>query len=275
MYINQCYRSGPCLFAEQRKVPKEGFWDFYDTGSRSFIFLDCRLHQKFYTASLLEIEDAEKYHSPIGRQSYETPDLQLSDQNGRWMTRSDDPECYYQLPYEEPRHCSICDIVCDIRDDERYLHDDGTCPFPESAPQLQYWKIEDNDRSCGDFLHPLLFANIESINRKRRKAAKAHIWNYLKEPRWMHALIDSGQRMIDVWERNYKPVTFYFRSFETVVLYLKTAPRQVRENQTLAQHVRRNLEHSPSFKQLLTGPNQDYERRMLLKLDRFIEVGRW
>ena len=54
------------------------------------------------------------------------------------------------------------------------------------------------------------------LNRKRRKAAKVYIWKYLKEAHWMHTLINSGQRMIDVWERNYRPVTFYFRSFETI-----------------------------------------------------------
>jgi len=215
----------------------------------------------------LQIEEAEKYQTPTGIESYETPDLQLADQNGRWMTRSEDPESYQHRPWDEPKTCDLCDIVCDIRDDERYLQDDGSCPFPDSAPELRYWKIEDNDRECQDFLHPILLQNIEAINRKRRKAAKAHIWKYLKEERWMHTLINSGQRMIDVWERNYKPVTFYFRSFETIYLYLKTLPKERRTPQ-FVQHIRRNIEYSPSFKQLLRG--RSYEAELLRKIDRMV-----
>ena len=266
--MNRCYRNGPCLFGEPKKVIREADWDHYDPASRSFIYLECRLHQKHWSPSLLQIEEAEKYHSPTGNATYEAPDLQLSDQNGRWMTRSEDPECYYQEPFEEAKTCDLCDIVCDIRNDQRYLNSDGTCPFPDPEPKSIYWKIEDNDRECQDFLHPMLLQNIDSINRKRRKAAKAHIWKYLKDPKWMHTLINSGQRMIDVWKRNYQPVTFYYRSFEQIYLYLKTLPKE-RKTPMFLQHIRGNLEKSPSFEKL--KGESDYEKTMLAKIDGMIE----
>lgn len=266
--VNQCYRNGDCLFGERKTVPKEVYYDYYDTTTRSYIFLECKLNQKFYTQSLLEIESAEKYHTPTGNKTYETPDLQLADQNGKWMTRSDDPDCYKHTPYDfEDKNCNICDLVCDIRDDVRYLKEDGSCPYNEgSTPEPIYWKIEDGDKPCSDFLHPMLLQNIESINRKRRKAAKAYIWKHLKNPDVMHKLINSGQRMIDVWKRNYKPVTFYYRSFEQILLYLKTVPRE-RKTEQFLQHVRKNLEYSPSFKQLL---KDDVERRVLERLDKMV-----
>jgi len=263
--MNNCLRGGaPCLFGEPKKVPKEAYWDYYDKASKSFIYLDCKIHQKYWVPSLLQIEEAEKYQTPLGTESYETPDLQLADQNGRWMTRSEDPDCYRQMPYEEAKNCSICDIVCDIRDDKRYLNPDGSCPYNDPAPEQLYWKINDYDRPCQDFLHPLLLQNIEAINRKRRIAAKNHIWKYLKEPHWMHTLINSGQRMIDVWKRNYKPVEFYYRSFETIVLYLKTIPEE-RRTPMFLQHIRKNLEYSPSFGELVR--KSEYERGLLGKIE--------
>ena len=92
-----------------------------------------------------------------------------------------------------------------------------------------------------------------------------HIWKSLREPRWMHALIHSGERMIDVWKRNYQPVTFYYRSFETVVLYLKSLPAE-RKTPVFLKHLRRNLEMSPSFRELAN--KNEYERRMLAKIDK-------
>ena len=267
VYVNACYRSGPCLFGEQVKVKKESYWDYYDSAQRSFVFLQCKIHQKYYTPGVLQIEDAEKYQSALATESYEHPDLQLADQNGRWMTRSDDPGCYYQEPYEEPKTCSICDIVCDLRDRTKYLEPDGTCPYPDPPPAPIYWKIDDQARPCQDFLHPLMLSNIDAINKKRRRAAKAHVWKYLQQPRWMHALINSGQRMIDVWKRNYQPVTFYYRSFETILLYLKSIPADNRTGSFL-QHVRGNLEKSPSYKHLLR--ESDYERGLLDKIDRMV-----
>lgn len=263
-YVNRCNRGGPCLLADQVKVPKESYYDYYDTSLRAYIFLDCRIHQKFYSPSLLEIEEAEKFHAPTGNSTFETPDLQLSDQNGVWMTRSDDPECYVQQPFEEDKNCSICDIVCDIRDRPEYLNPDGTCPYSDSVyPEALYWRIEDNDKPCGDFLHPIMLQDIDAINKRRRRGAKAKIWKYLQESHWMHTLINSGQRIIDVWERNYKPVTFYYRSFETVWLFLKTLPKE-RLTPMLVRRVRDNLEKSPSFEQLI---DSEYERGVLGKIE--------
>lgn len=265
--VNRCYRGAPCLLGEETAVIKEAYWDYYDSGRRAYIFIECKINQKFYSQSLLQIEEAEKVQSGVASATYETPDLQLADQNGVWMTRSDDPECYPQAPFEEPKDCSICDLVCDIRDDARYLKDDGTCPYPDAMPGPSYWKIQDGDRPCGDFLHPNLLLNIEATNRKRRKAAKAHIWKYLKDPHWMHTLINSGQRMKDVWERNYQPVTVYYRSFETILQYLKSVPKE-RRTPLFMKHIRKNLEYSPSFKPLR---EKDYEQRLLRKLEGMIE----
>ena len=269
--MNRCFRNGaPCLFGEPIRVIKEAYWDYYDSQTRSFVFLQCRIHQKFWTPSLLQIEESEKYHSGSGTASYEAPDLQMSDQNGRWMTRSDDPDLYRHTPFDfESKTCSVCDLVCDIRDNKQYLKPDDTCPFSdaESSYELVYWKIEDNDQPCQDFLHPMLLQNIDAINRKRRKAAKAHIWKYLKNSHWMHTLINSGQRMIDVWQRNYQPVVVYYRSLEQIYLYLKTLPK-AKKTPIFLQHVRKNLEKSPSYEQLL---DQEYERQMLKKINEIVQ----
>lgn len=247
VYVNDCTRGGaPCLFSKQVKVSREDYWDYYDSKQKAYVFLECKLNQKYYTSSVLQIEEAEKYQSGVAASTYEHPDLQLADTNGRWMTRSDDPECYYQEPWEEAKTCSLCDIICDIRDDERYLNKDGTCPFPDPAPTPIYWRIEESDGPCKDYLHPLLLQDIEAINRRRRRTAKARIWKYLKEPRWMHALINSGQRIIDVWERNYKPAQIYFNSLDTIKLFLKTIPEE-RKTEQFLELIRRNVRGSPSY----------------------------
>lgn len=268
IYINKCYRNGPCLFGIERIIEKEDYWDYYDSGRKKFIFLECKLNQKYYTPSLLQIEEAEKYQSGLSTESYETPDLQLADQNGVWMTRSEDPECYQWPLDDEPKTCAKCDLICDIRDDKRYLNEDGSCPFGDAAPHLKYWKIEDYDRECQDFLHPLLLQDIDAINRRRRRAAKAKIWSHLKEPRWMHALINKGERIIDVWKRHYHPVTFYYRSFETIILYIKNLPPEAR-TASLLKHIRKNLEKSPSYKQLLR--ESYYEESLLEKIDGYMK----
>ena len=74
--------------------------------------------------------------------------------------------------------------------------------------------------------------------------------------------------MIDVWERNYQPVTFYYRSFETIYLYLKTMPKEMKRPMLL-KRVRENLEKSPSFEQLLQ--ESEYEQMMLRKIERMVE----
>ncbi len=265
--MNRCYRRGPCLFGIEKIVRKAEYWDYYDKGRKKFIYLECMLHQKFYTPSLLQIEEADKHQSGLSTESYETPDLQLADQNGVWMTRSEDPECYEWPLDDEAKTCDKCDLVCNIRDKQEYMRDDGSCPFPEAGPQLKYWKIEDYDRECRDFLHPLLLQDIDAINRRRRRTAKAKIWNHLKEPKVMHTLINSGQRMIDVWKRNYQPVTFYYRSFETVILYIKNLPPEVR-TPSLLKRIRINIEKSPSFNQLLR--ESYYEESLLEKIDRYV-----
>jgi hypothetical protein len=249
--VNQCYRGGPCLFGEPVAVDRGSFWDYYDRASRSYVFLRCRLNQKYYTPSLLQIEEADKYNSGLSTETYETPDLQLADQNGRWMTRSEDPDCYRWPADDEPRACGKCELICEIREDARYLNEDGTCPFPDAPPEPAYWKVNDEDKPCQDFLHPLLLQDLDAINRRKRRAAKAKIWSYLKEPKWMHALINSGDRMIDVWRRNYQPVAFYYRSFDTIKLYVKNLPSEAKKNKHLLNRIRDNIRKSPSFQQLL------------------------
>jgi len=274
-YMNTCHRGGDCLNANAVVVDRSAWWDYYDTNKKAYIYLECRLRQKYMSPTLLQIEEAEKYHSALATESYETSDLQLADQNGVWMTRSDDPECYRHRPFDEAKTCNICDLVCDIRDDQRYLNSDGTCPYSDVPSDLMYWKIQDGDQPCGDFLHPLLLENIESINRRRRKKAKAHLAKYLSQSRWIHALINSKTPIRQVWQRHYQPLQVYFRSFETIVLYLKNAPVHIQNNRQFLTHLRRNLEFSPSFKRLLRGENADQERGWLRKLDGYIATGRW
>lgn len=83
----------------------------------------------------------------------------------------------------------------------------------------------------------------------------------------MHTLINSGDRMIDVWKRNYQPVTFYFRSFETIVLYLKSLPAAAK-TPTFLNHLWHNLEMSPSFNELRERSN--YEQMMFSKIDQMV-----
>lgn len=238
------------MLANQKTVPKEAYWDYYDTTQKAYIRLDCKIHQKYATPTLLQIEEAEKFHTPTGSASYETPDLQLADYNGRWMTRSDDPESYAHKPWDEPKNCSICDIVCEIRNDEKYLNEDGTCPYPDTAPEPTYWRVDEQRiKPCGDYLSPVMLLNLEAVNRKRRRKAKAFLWGYLKEKKWRDTHINSGRRMIDVWEKHYKPLVFYFRSFETIFLYLKTLPNNAKTNQFI-KHLKKNLSTSPSFLEL-------------------------
>ena len=277
IYTNRCYRRGPCLHGTPIEVTKKDNYDYYDPKTGRYMYLECQLFQKHFSPSPRDVEERQKYLSGTSLPSFETPDLQLADTDGVWMTRSDDPDLYqWDGDSDTPETCSICELVCDIRDDERYLNEDDTCPFPPlETPRPEYWKITGYDQKCGDFLHPLLLDNIEAINRKRKRAAKAHIWKHLQEPKWMHTLINSGQRMVDVWRRNYQPATFYFRSFETVYLYLRNVPAETRSKQMLAKHIRRNLEFSPSFQQLLSGSNEDWERRMLEKIGHYAENGMW
>jgi len=73
--------------------------------------------------------------------------------------------------------------------------------------------------------------------------------------------------MMDVWKRNYQPVEFYYRSFEQICLYLKTMPKKRKTPQFL-QHVRKNLEYSPSFEKLL---EDESERKILGKIDAVVQ----
>jgi len=282
IYKNQCYRNGPCLHGTPVQVSRESDWDYYDKATRSFIYLDCRLKQKHYTQSVAEAEAEEQYLSGMSSPMREHGDLQLSDTDGVWFTNSNDPENYLwpTLPGEEdedleervadePRTCNSCDIICDIRNDKRYLNEDGSCPYPDPSPSLKYWKVEDADRPCQDFLHPLLLHDIEAINRRKRRATKAKLWGYLKQKKWRDLRINKGERMIDIWKRNFQPVNFYYRSFETVWLYVKNLPDEMRRNKHLLKRIRENLEYSPSFKENLE--KGDWEERMLENIDGFVE----
>lgn len=266
------------------KVEKSQDWDYYDKECRSYIYLECRLHQKFYAQSVLEEEAQDQYISGVSSSMREHRDLQLTDTNGVWFTRSEDPECYLWPVHEsedeslegiiisdEPRTCSRCDIICDIRNDKRYLNEDGTCPYPEPAPQLKYWKVDDNDKPCQDFLHPLLLQDIKAINKRKARMAKSKLWGYLKQEKWMHALINSGERIIDVWKRNYQPITFYYRSFETIWLYVKNLPPHTKENKHLLKRIRENIEYSSSFNECLE--RGEWERRMLEKIEGYVRWG--
>ena len=267
---NQCYRKGPCLHGTPVQVSRDDKWDYYDKVSKSYILLECRLNQKYYTLSILETEEAEKYQSGMGTPTFEHRDLQLADTNGVWFTRSDDPEQYrWPAQAEEGKKCNICDIVCDIRDMGKYMLEDGSCPYNDVMPEPVYSKVEEYDRPCQDFLHPLLLQDIKAINQRRKRAAKSKLWGYLKEKKWRDALIDKGDRMIGVWHRNYKPVTFYFSSFESVWLYIKNLPPEMKRNKHLLKRIRENLEYSPSFKENLG--KGEWEGRMLRRVEKSIE----
>ena len=260
VHVNQCYRGAPCLFSKPVPVKREDNWDYFDTRTRQYVYLHCIIHQKFWTDSLLQIENRDKWYTPTGIESFETPDLQLADTNGRWFTRSDDPEWYAWDPeYDDPMKCERCELVCDVREDERYLNPDGTCPFPDPAPNLKYTYVQDYDRPCRDFLHPLMLENLDAINRKRRRAAFHHIARYLKEARWIHALINSGQTITEVWERNYQPATFYFSSFDTILKYIRSRPRKQQENQQWLRHIWGNVQKSSSYRELLTWGSWEEE----------------
>ena len=266
-------------------MTKDQDWDYYDKSIRSYIYLDCRLKQKYYSQSVREAEDEEQYQTGMLSSMREHGDLQLHDTDGIWFTRSEDPEFYLwpTFPSEDAdsldervvpsdvRTCNLCDLICQIRDDNRYLLDDGSCPYADavSKPQLIYLKVQDYDRPCQDFLHPLLLQDIKTINKRRARIAKARIWKHLQEPRWMHTLINSGQRISDVWKRNYTPVTFYFNSFASVWLYIKNLPPDVKHNRHLLRRVRENLELSPSFHACLR--QGAWEHRMLKNIDSHIE----
>jgi hypothetical protein len=269
-YTNKCYRNGPCLQADQVKVSRADRWDYYDRSSKSYINLECRLNQKYYTPSLLQIEEAEKYQSGLGTQSYEHHDLQLYDSNGAWFTRSDDPELYrWPIGSEDPKECNICDIVCDIRDMKEYSRENGSCPYDDPTPQPVYSKVQDYDGSCRDFLHPLLLQDIKAINRKRARTTKAKLWGYLKQKKWRDALINKGDRMVDVWKRNYQPVKFYYDSFGSAYLYLKNLPQEMKKNKLLIQRVKDNLKYSPSFNNC--SQEGEWEKRMFKNIDKFVE----
>jgi hypothetical protein len=266
VYTNQCYRNGPCLHGTPEPVSRGEAWDYYDRQTRSYVYLHCRLGQKQFSPSLLQVEEAEKYQCGLSTESYETPDLQLADTNGVWFTRSDDPE-FYRWPEEaeEGKTCTICELVCEIRDEKRYMRADETCPYDDAAPELIYTKVQDNDHPCYDFLHPLLLQDIKAINRRRARTTKAKLWSYLKQKRWRDALIQKEDRMIDVWNRNYQPVTFYFSSFESIALYIKNMPAAMRRNKHLLKRVRENLELSPSYRENLE--KGEWEKRMLRRVE--------
>jgi hypothetical protein len=203
-------------------------------------------------------------------------DLQLADADGTWFTRSDDPENYLwpewesdesieDLIVDEPKNCNQCETICDIRDDDRYLDKNRCCPFSDLEPQLQYKKVEDYDRPCEDFLHPLLLQDIEAINRKKKRMAKAKLGSYLKQKKWRDILIDKGERVVDVWRRNYQPATFFYKSFETVWLYMKNLPPEMKGNKHLLQRIRKNIEYSPSYRECLE--RGEWEKRMLKNID--------
>jgi hypothetical protein len=271
LYTNKCFRNGPCLHGTPEQVSRGDAWDYYDKQSRSYIYLHCRLNQKHYSPSLLQIEEAEKYQSGLSTESHEHIDLMLSDSNGVWFTRSDDPESYrWSEEVEEGKTCGLCEIVCDTRDDTRYLKEDGSCPYESPAPDLIYSKVMDQDQPCSDFLHPLLLQDLKAINRRRARTAKAKIWSYLKQKRWRDALIEKGDRIKDVWERSYQPVTFYFNSFESIVLYLKNLPGEMKRNKGLVRRVRENIELSPSYRENLE--KGDWERRMLERVEGMVSA---
>ena len=218
IYKNHCFRNGPCLHGTPVEVSREQDWDYYDKSSKSYIFLDCRLKQKYYSQSVLEGEVEGQYLSGLSSTQREHGDLQLADTDGVWFTRSEDSESYLwpsfpgeddgdleDIVEDEPRSCGSCDIVCDIRNDKRYLNEDGSCPYPDPSPSLKYWKVEDNDRQCQDFLHPLLLQDIPAINARKRRATKSKLWGYLKQKKWRDIRISKGERIIDVWNRNYHP----------------------------------------------------------------------
>ena len=105
-HTNQCYCGAPCLFSEQHRVNREDVWDHYSPSTKSYITLECKLHQKYWMDSPLVREEEENYLSGLSTQSREHLDLQLYDSNGIWFTHSDDPECYWWPPESDiPKTC--------------------------------------------------------------------------------------------------------------------------------------------------------------------------
>ena len=220
-----------------------------------------------------EREEADKYQSGLSAESFEHPDLQLHDTNGVWFTRSEDAELYrWPTEAEESKACRICDIVCDIRDMEKYMLADGGCPYHDTMPEPVYFKVQDYDRPCQDFLHPLLLQDIKAINQRRRRAAKSKLWGYLKQKQWRDKLINKEERIRDVWHRNYRPAVFYFNSLETIALYLKNLPPEMKQNRGLLKRIRENLKYSPSFKENLA--KGEWEKRMFKNIRRYVEQGK-
>lgn len=64
--------------------------------------------------------------------------------------------------------------------------------------------------------------------------------------------------------RNYQPVRFYYHSFETILKYIHIQPSEVKQNRSWLCHLRKNIEKSPSFKQLLEDP---FEVHLLERID--------
>ena len=252
IYKNRCYRNAPCLFGIPKKVKRNEEWDYYDRSKRTYVSLECRIHNKYYLPSIVETENQKNYESGISTETREHPDLQLADSNGIWWTNSNDPEMYHYDYFKDSieKQCSDCDTICEIRNWEKYLNKDGTCPYPDPSPQPIYKKVK-YDEPCDSFLHPLLLQDIDAINRKRRRMAKTHIWKYLKQPKWMHALINSEQTMMQVWRRNYRPAQVYFSSFEMIKLYLKTMPEHMKQSKRLVQRIQENIKKSPSARKLV------------------------
>ena len=94
--------------------------------------------------------------------------------------------------------------------------------------------------------------------------AKSKIGGYLKQKKWRDILINKSDRMVDVWNRNYKPVQFYFSSFESVWLYVKNLPPEMKKNKMLLERIRENIRMSPSFKENLE--KGEWEVRMWEKV---------
>jgi hypothetical protein len=186
------------------------------------------------------------------------------------MTRSDDPDCYPHKPFDfEKKNCSICDLVCNVRDDERYLNEDGSCPYPDSVSEPVYWLVADQKvSSCKEYLSPTMLLDLDAVNRKRRRKTKAFLWGYLKEKKWLDLQINSGRRMIDVWEKHYKPLQFYLPSVETLWLYVKNVPRKQRSKQFVS-HIVSNVEkYCVNLDELLLN---EWEQKMWGKIERLTD----
>ena len=90
----------------------------------------------------------------------------------------------------------------------------------------------------------------------------------MKQKKWRDALIQKGEPISQVWLRNYRPAQIYYRSFETVYLYLKNLPPDMKSNKFLLQRIKTNVEQSPSYKQCLE--RGEWEERMLKNIEKVI-----